>query len=322
MFKLDNLTEDLNPTMFESLDVCELRTYRESSQGNRVIIDKIINKRHLENFGEHGASKPLNLKIKDLMLDDIIKKIDTSLYGPGGKLEMLDSERAYGLFIVTGGEHPMQYKYSALFNIHPLAFYNSNDENFQERAMDGLLRQKTMLLEHFPTFKEDIVRGYYQAIASLIDNESTNDKKKIIKYLKKLPKEFNFNYDEYIATPPRKRGVLSELEKEIIKLSGIDALMDKVPDMNRYDCSMFCGLFDPESSKKGGFIKEYITNINCNLRTPRYYGDDDDEHEFESICNVNYSKLKYQIQYDQRLSECDREVLKEYVNYKIKKLMI
>jgi hypothetical protein len=300
--------------MFESLDTCELKTLREDSS-NRIIIDKIINNRHLYKFGTKGETKPFNLKIKDLLLADIVKKVNTSIFDKGGKLRVFWNEMKYGLFVVTGGE--VRETYRTLFGIRYLAFYNPDENLMENDAIEMLLRQKNILLEFLPKFKADIVNNYYLAIKNLAENNNTvvttpAIRKKFIMYAKQLDPDFDIKAYNNV----KKHIELSGLEKEIIKLSGYDKIKELLPKALQYHRNMFCGFFPHRSSKVGGYIYEYITGNNAYLIN--MYGD----NYGGNYCDEKFKYLKLQIQYDQRLSDCDREILKEYVNYKLKQYII
>jgi len=291
----------------QSFDFPGLLKLRETNKSNKELVDEIIHEKHEQIFGKSGASKPLRLKIKDISLGLIIKKL--SVPSSNYRNELKNDESVgfkYGFPLLNATQIPYD---NPMFIFSTECLY-TQDRSFTLRDLEILIAQKNKLKSMFPDLKSDADNAFYHLIKQVVQLELDGSKDvdlaqytDIIDALQHI--DLDFDLTEYAATDKLNN---QKLIKRFMKNVGV---------FKAYGCNNMVGF------RKSNLIEKYFVK---NPRYLTYVGDwglqatPDEMNEYRKrYLGDRYIEANYrEIDVDSRLTEDEKDLFKEYIEYRRK----
>jgi hypothetical protein len=314
MSKLEfaDLPNEMAMEIMEKLDIHQLLPIRETSRHNADRVNNIIERKHLAAFGQ--TNKSIINKIKDLIMLPIVNKIQT--VNPQ-LLKLIPSQRemGYGFDIITGLSDA--WGNNVLFTFIKSRYrYEENPYN-----PDLLVDQKNRLLATFPQHKPLILNLYHHVIRDLIDEEIQNPQDLPFNQwpiiMRNADEDFSMaSYNRDISNPKMSPEPLINSIKEIIHY---DLLLDCADEIEK---NVGAGVLSIMPAYMG-ILSGWRDNPILEVMNPdfwiTYYHQNDAPEEVDCLHNtrerIRIAKIYLK---DSRLNDEDRDVLREFLNHKLK----
>jgi len=292
---MSKLVDDVAYSSYLHLPIDDLISIRSSSKNDKVMVDSIIDKLHLQKFG--ATIKSIKLKIKDLKLDDIAQKLSVNLKNT--KYASLGKLHKYGLVLLNDRQimNDDTLHREGLTNRFPLcrvnAYFN-DDAHVTTVLINVLIRQKNALKQIFPALVDEVNNSYYHFIHL---------------WMKKDPTLL----DQFLASDATFDIELYNKNKKLKIKQLVNAFLNDISAVTR-SYELYPG-YEPVHNI--GYFKSPLVMKYLSLTHPYFYTN---EYQAEYLDRGHFLNDCKELYEDKRITPSEKNLVKEYMLYKRKSL--